>query len=67
MSNFAKIDNNGKSDACYQPDYITGGGLNNRSEDVVFRIAKGFPKQSDSGLSRYVWIRYFETFLNNKK
>lgn len=67
MSNFAKIDNNGKSYACYQPDYITGGGLNNRSEDVVFRIAKGFPKQSDSGLSRYVWIRYFETFLNNKK
>ena len=63
MTNFAKIDQSGRSFACYQPDYITGGGLNSRCEDVTFRIAKGFPKQSDSGLSRYVWIRYYETFI----
>ncbi len=60
MSNFAKIDENGKSYSCYQPDYITGGGLAKRSEDVKFRIAKGFPRQTDSGLSRYVWIRFAE-------
>ena len=66
MSNFAKIDIGGKSYACYQPDYITGGGRNSRCEDVNFRIAKGYPKQSDSGLSRYVWIRFYETFLCEK-
>ena len=60
MSNFAKIDADGKSYACYQPDYITGGGFTDRAEDVEFRIAKGFPRRSDSGLSRYVWIRACE-------
>lgn len=61
MSNFAKIDGNGRSYSCYQPDYITGGGFTKRSEQVEFRIAKGFPRQTDSGLSRYVWIRFSET------
>ena len=57
MSNFSKINEKGESFACYQPDYITGGGFARRSEDVEFRIARGFPRQVDSGLSRYVWIR----------
>lgn len=64
MSNFAKIDVDGKSYACYQPDYITGGGFTDKSEDVKFRIAKGFPRQTDSGLSRYVWIRASDSILN---
>ena len=63
MSNFSKIDKDGKSYACYQIDYITGGGFTRRSEDVKFRIAKGFPKQTDSGLSRYVWIRFADTLF----
>lgn len=63
MSNFAKIGKDGKSYSCYQPDYITGGGFTERSEDVKFRIAKGFPKQTDSGLSRYVWIRFADTLF----
>ena len=67
ISNFSKIDENGKSYTCYQPDYITGGGLNFRCEEVNFHIAKGFPKQSDSGLSRYAWIRYYEVFLCDKR
>ena len=65
MSNFAKIDKDGKSYSCYQPDYITGGGFTARSEDVKFRIVKGFPKQTDSGLSRYVWIRCADTLLED--
>ena len=65
-SNFAKIDEKGRSYSCYQPDYITGGGFTDRSEDVEFRIAKGFPRQTDSGLSRYVWIRLAEILYGDK-
>ena len=60
MSNFSKIAANGQSYACYQPDYITGGGFTTRGEDVDFRVVRDFPKQTDSGLSRYVWIRCFD-------
>lgn len=65
MSNFAKTDKNGKSYSCYQPDYITGGGFTDNSSEVEFRIAKGFPRQSDSGLSRYVWIRAVESIYHS--
>ena len=57
MSNLSKIDRKGRSYACYQPDYITGGGFTDDSSEVEFRIVNGFPKQTDSGLSRYVWTR----------
>ena len=57
MSNLSKIDRKGRSYACYQPDYITGGGFTDNSSEVEFRIINGFPKQTDSGLSRYVWSR----------
>lgn len=57
MSNLSKIDRKGRSYACYQPDYITGGGFTDNSSAVEFRIVNGFPKQTDSGLSRYVWSR----------
>ncbi|MBO4323134.1 MAG: hypothetical protein J5836_00585 [Clostridia bacterium] len=66
MSNFAKIDGKGKSYSCYQCDYITGGGFADRAEDVEFRIAKGFPRRTDSGLSRYVWIRLAEILYGDK-
>lgn len=57
MSNLSKIDRKGRSYACYQPDYITGGGFTDNSSEVEFCIVNGFPKQTDSGLSRYVWTR----------
>ncbi len=57
MSNLSKIDRKGRSYACYQPDYITGGGFTDNSSEVKLRIVNGFPKQTDSGLSRYVWTR----------
>lgn len=39
-------------------DYITSGGFTTHGEEENFRIVHDFPKQTDSGLSRYVWIRY---------
>lgn len=63
MSNLSKIDSRGKSYACYLPDYITGGGFTERCEDVEFRISRGFPRQPDSGLSRYVWTRAVASIL----
>lgn len=63
MSNFSKIDENGSSYACYLLDYIPGGGFADGSRRD-FSIRQGFPKQKDSGLSRYVWVRAFESVLN---
>ncbi len=65
MTNFSKIDKRGRSYACYQPDYITGGGFTERCEDVDFRIVNGFPRQTDSGLSRYVWSRAAGSLFEN--
>ena len=67
MSNLSKIDARGRSYACYQPDYITGGGFTDKCEQVAFRIAKGFPKQTDSGLSRYVWTRAVASILTESE
>ena len=66
MSNFSKTDRRGRSYACYQPDYITGGGFTVRCEDVDFRIVNGFPKQTDSGLSRYCWSRAAGSLFENE-
>ena len=65
MTNFSKIDKRGRSYACYQPDYITGGGFTERCEDVDFRVVNGFPRQTDSGLSRYVWSRAAGSLFEN--
>lgn len=63
-SNFAKIDKNGSSYSMYCLDYFTGGG---RFGDVKYRLASRYPNQKDSGLSRYVWIRAYETVLKELK
>lgn len=65
VSNFSKIDENGSSYACYVLDYIPGGGFTDDSSQIDFHICQGFPKQRDSGLSRYVWVRAFESVLNS--
>ena len=67
MSNISKINKKGKTYACYQPDYITGGGFAERADDVEFRIARGFPRQTDSGLSRYLWTRAAASILTEKQ
>jgi len=62
-TNFAKIDSLGKSYSIYCIDYITGGGFEGK-KDLTYNIASPFPKQTDSGLSRYVWIRAAETIID---
>ena len=66
LSNFAKIDQDGRSYACWQADFISGGGETTRSEDVDFRIVYGFPRHTDSGLSRYPWMRFAEILRSGK-
>lgn len=66
LSNFAKIDQDGRSYACWQADFISGGGETARSEDVDFRIVYGFPRHTDSGLSRYPWMRFAEILRSGK-
>ncbi|MBQ8294984.1 MAG: hypothetical protein IJX87_00965 [Clostridia bacterium] len=60
--NFAKINQKGESYSIYQADYITGGGF---LPGVVtkYEIVPKYPRQTDSGLSRYVWIRAADTIL----
>lgn len=63
--NFAKINEKGQSFSVYQADYITGGGFL-PGVKVRYEIAPKFPRQTDSGLSRYVWIRAAETILKER-
>ena len=67
MSNFSKTDADGNMYACYQPDYITGGGFADDSSQVKFRIAKGFPLTKDYGLSRYAFVRAADTVLTDSR
>ena len=77
MTNFSKITDEGKSFACYQPDYFTGGGhtgtretLNQlSSEDIPkrYEITHGYPRHFDNSLSRYVWARACATWLKDAK
>lgn len=62
--NFAKINKKGQSYAIYQADYIVGGGFM-EGIDVRYEIVPKYPRQTDSGLSRYVWIRAAETILKD--
>lgn len=62
-TNFAKIDEKGNSYAIYQVDDILGGGFPENRPNIKFELASKFPKTTDSGLSRYVWIRAIDTIL----
>lgn len=66
-TNFAKINKIGQSFSIFCIDYITGGGFDKPNRAVSYKIASNFPKQTDSGLSRYVWIRGSETILDYLK
>ena len=62
--NLAKIHDNGKSYSIYSFDEITGGGFASKSDAVKIELAPRYARQPDSGLSRYVWVRLCDTFLN---
>ena len=63
MSNFSKAEKDGKTYACYNLDYIPGGGFATDCKKTILKIRQGKPKRADSGLSRYVWVRASETVL----
>ena len=63
MSNFSKIDKDGKSYSCLCLDYIKGGGFTEDAKQVTFEIRQGFPHAVDSGLSLYAWVRAYESIL----
>ncbi|MBQ7906922.1 MAG: hypothetical protein IJ309_03005 [Clostridia bacterium] len=62
-TNLSKIQKDSRSFAIYQADLITGGGFD--KSRLSFSLAPRFPKTEDCGLSRYVWIRINDTFLQN--
>lgn len=62
-TNFAKIKPDGTSYSIYNVDDINGGGFHSRCEEITFKIAEKFASVSDSGISRYVWIRANDTLL----
>lgn len=62
--NLAKIHGDGKSYSIYGFDEITGGGFASKSDDVKIELAPHYARRPDSGLTRYVWVRLCDTFLN---
>ena len=60
-TNFAKIHEDGSSYSMYCLDYFNGGG---RLGQPKFKLSSRYPDQKDSGLTRYVWIRAYESILN---
>lgn len=72
MTNFCKYLQDGTGFACYEPDYIRGGGYSatraklipfpDENPEVSFRVAHGYPQHTDRSLSRYVFVRYAQTW-----
>ena len=75
ITNFSKIQSDGTTYACYQPDYITCGGsedirkdlLTLKGEDIGQKhiIVHGYFKHNDNSLSRYAWARGSNTWLDS--
>lgn len=66
-TNFAKIQPDGTSYSIYNVDDINGGGFHDRCEEITFKIADKFAHITDSGISRYVWIRANDTLLDHRE
>ena len=64
MSNISKVAKSGKTYSCYCADYIKGGGFTKDCAEVKHEIRLGKPKLTDSGLTRYVWIRAFDELFD---
>lgn len=81
ISNFAKTNSNGEMYACYEPDFIRGGGkestkqrlytLTDEDVPIKYEIAHSYPEHTDNSLSRYAWVRnaysWYETAAVLKK
>ena len=59
--------------ACYEADYIKGGGdegtrkvlaqLKGDDSGIKYEIAHGYPHHKDNSLSRYAWVRAEKTWM----
>ena len=67
LTNLSKITPEGDSYSIYSPDRIPGGGFHSTSDNIRFRLAPRFSDQIDCGISRYVWIRLCDTFLQERE
>lgn len=63
MTNLSKIQSDGTTYAIYNTDEINGGGFHTECSKITYKLANRFASWQDCGLSRYVWIRMCDTFL----
>ncbi len=73
MSTLVKTQSDGSMYACFEPDYIRGGGdadvkrdlkqLAGEDRGVKYKLAHSYPEHKDNSLSRYAWIRYAYSWL----
>ncbi len=75
VSNFSKLDEHGNSYACYLPDYLCGGGIDEIRKQMLtipkekqkktYKLSHGYPDNTDRSLSRYAWIRAYDTWMTH--
>ncbi|MBQ9120931.1 MAG: hypothetical protein IJY12_01050 [Clostridia bacterium] len=63
LTNLSKIQSDGTTYAIYNTDEINGGGFHEDTSKITYKVATRFASVPDCGLSRYVWIRMNDTFL----
>lgn len=73
ITNFSKTGKDGSMYSCYEPDYIRGGGSDQTKkklrqlagEDIAvkYKTAHSYPEHKDNSLSRYAWVRAYETWF----
>ena len=71
ITNFAKVQEDGRTFSCFETDFIKGGGCdsdraeNFRQDDMTprFRLGHSYPEHVDRSLALYVWIRAASTWL----
>ena len=63
LTNLSKIHPDGTTYAIYNTDELNGGGFHTECSRITYKIANRFASVPDCGLSRYVWVRMNDTFL----
>ena len=67
LTNLSKIQPNGITYAIYNTDEINGGGFHTECSRITYKLANRFASWQDCGLSRYVWVRMCNTFLQSEQ
>ena len=63
LTNLSKIQSDGTAYAIYNIDEINGGGFHTECSRINYKLSNRFASWPDCGLSRYVWVRMCDTFL----